>query len=253
MIEKTCKIKGCETKVVNRGLCARHCLQERGSLMKNDKDKCVNAKCEKKPVEGGLCEEHNEALKEVATEDLHNESEELECSKCGKDASECQFNRKKGKCYSCVAKDRYTDKKAGKSKPKDKPSGSSLPDAAAVKDQASEKNPRSGNGRGTNRDVVDAVSSSATASSIGEGIKEGGIGGVCNEIKHMLFEKNRLYGNSAFNPIRVFSKAGKLEQLNVRIDDKISRLMSGQLDDKEDVIKDLIGYLILLLVAQREG
>ena len=32
----------------------------------------------------------------------------------------------------------------------------------------------------------------------------------------------------------------------VRLDDKLSRLQSGQCDDDEDVILDIIGYLILL-------
>lgn len=72
----------------------------------------------------------------------------------------------------------------------------------------------------------------------------------CREIENMLLEKNRKYGNSALQPIRIFSKADKTEQLKVRIDDKLNRLLSGQMDEDEDVIKDLIGYLILLLIAQ---
>lgn len=72
----------------------------------------------------------------------------------------------------------------------------------------------------------------------------------CREIENMLLEKNRKYGNSALQPIRIFSKADKTEQIKVRIDDKLNRLLSGQMDEDEDVIKDLIGYLILLLIAQ---
>lgn len=74
----------------------------------------------------------------------------------------------------------------------------------------------------------------------------------CSEITNMLLEKNRKYGNSALQPIRIFSKADKIEQIKVRIDDKLNRLLSGQMDEDEDVIKDLIGYLILLLIAQEE-
>lgn len=66
----------------------------------------------------------------------------------------------------------------------------------------------------------------------------------CDAIKNMLLEKNRKYGNSMFKPKRIFSKADDLEQINVRIDDKLSRIMSGQVDDDEDVELDLIGYLI---------
>ena len=53
-------------------------------------------------------------------------------------------------------------------------------------------------------------------------------------------------GNSAIQPTRIFSKASDEEQIMVRLDDKLSRLQSGQCDDDEDVILDIIGYLILL-------
>ena len=47
---------------------------------------------------------------------------------------------------------------------------------------------------------------------------------VCDYIKNMLVDKNRRYGDSAINPIRMFSKLNPVEQINVRIDDKLSRL-----------------------------
>ena len=74
----------------------------------------------------------------------------------------------------------------------------------------------------------------------------------CDSIKEMLLEKNRKYGNSALEPIRLFSKATAKEQILVRLDDKLSRLQNIQADDTEDVIKDLIGYLLLLRIAERE-
>lgn len=74
---------------------------------------------------------------------------------------------------------------------------------------------------------------------------------VCEEIKEMLLAKNRKYGNSALEPLRIFSKAETLEQINVRIDDKLSRVKSAQADEDEDVELDLIGYLILKRVAKR--
>jgi len=37
----------------------------------------------------------------------------------------------------------------------------------------------------------------------------------------------------------------------VRLDDKISRLLRGT-DDQEDTVMDLIGYLILLRIAERK-
>ena len=77
---------------------------------------------------------------------------------------------------------------------------------------------------------------------------------MIEEIKEFLLTKNTQYGDSALNPIRIFSKADKSEQLKVRIDDKLIRLMQGNasLESDEDVIKDLIGYLILLLIHLRE-
>lgn len=73
----------------------------------------------------------------------------------------------------------------------------------------------------------------------------------CNRIKEMLLEKNAAYGDSALSPVRVFSKAGPVEQILVRLDDKLSRLRAARADDQEDVVLDLIGYLILLRIAQR--
>jgi hypothetical protein len=72
----------------------------------------------------------------------------------------------------------------------------------------------------------------------------------CDAIKAMLLEKNAAYGNSALNPLRVFSKADSAEQIKVRIDDKLSRLARGSAAG-EDTIADLIGYLILLRIATR--
>lgn len=74
---------------------------------------------------------------------------------------------------------------------------------------------------------------------------------TCDEIKAMLLEKNRAYGDSALNPLRVFSKADPVEQIKVRIDDKLSRIVRGS-NAGEDVILDLIGYLILLRIATKE-
>lgn len=75
---------------------------------------------------------------------------------------------------------------------------------------------------------------------------------VCDGIKKLLLDKNKKYGNSALEPVRVFSKASPVEQLLVRIDDKLSRISKGVGIDAadEDVIDDLIGYLVLLKVAK---
>lgn len=79
---------------------------------------------------------------------------------------------------------------------------------------------------------------------------QGRIAAVCDEIKTLLLEKNRKYGNSALNPRRIFSKADTIEQLNIRIDDKLSRIATLDDPNDEDTEADLIGYLILRRVAR---
>ena len=52
--------------------------------------------------------------------------------------------------------------------------------------------------------------------------------------RELLIHKNRQYGNSALEPVRICSRASTVEQLLVRID-------------------DLRGYLILLEIARRRA
>ena len=74
---------------------------------------------------------------------------------------------------------------------------------------------------------------------------------VCDDIKELLIHKNRKYDNSALKPNRIFSKCSATEQLLVRIDDKLNRIMKGAglLATDEDVVNDLIGYLVLLKIS----
>lgn len=73
---------------------------------------------------------------------------------------------------------------------------------------------------------------------------------ITDQIADLLIAKNKAYGDSALNPVRVFSKSDRVEQLNVRIDDKISRIQRGTDFEDEDTERDLIGYLILKLIAK---
>jgi hypothetical protein len=75
----------------------------------------------------------------------------------------------------------------------------------------------------------------------------------CHDIAHMLIKKNISYGNSALEPVRIFSKTGPREQLHVRIDDKLNRLMKGTDYPGDNDIDDLIGYLILLKIAKSKS
>lgn len=73
---------------------------------------------------------------------------------------------------------------------------------------------------------------------------------VCEDVKNLLLQKNRDYGDSALNPSGVFSKGDVFESLGSRIDDKLMRIQNvGVNDETEDTISDLIGYLILYKVA----
>lgn len=72
---------------------------------------------------------------------------------------------------------------------------------------------------------------------------------VLSEITEMLVAKNKKYGNSALEPLGIFSKLSPEEGLMIRIDDKLKRIKNGSLEkDDEDVVNDLIGYLVLLKV-----
>jgi len=78
----------------------------------------------------------------------------------------------------------------------------------------------------------------------------------CDGIKKLLLDKNKKYGNSAINPKRIFSKQSPIEQIKVRIDDKLSRIQNmgfsiNNSEESEDACKDLIGYLILLRIAEK--
>jgi hypothetical protein len=73
----------------------------------------------------------------------------------------------------------------------------------------------------------------------------------CDALKWMLLEKNKAYGNSALEPVRVFSRASTVEQILVRLDDKLSRLARGSAAE-EDVELDLMGYLVLLRIARKK-
>jgi hypothetical protein len=80
------------------------------------------------------------------------------------------------------------------------------------------------------------------------------IAATMDEIKELLLSKNKAYGNSALEPINIFSKETAIDSLSARIDDKLARIKNVGLNDStEDTLKDLIGYMVLLLIARRNG
>jgi len=75
---------------------------------------------------------------------------------------------------------------------------------------------------------------------------------ILDGILELLEQKNIAYGDSALNPLRLFSRVDAVESLCVRIDDKINRVKNkGITRDTEDSVEDLIGYLVLLQVARK--
>ena len=75
----------------------------------------------------------------------------------------------------------------------------------------------------------------------------------CAFVRDVLLQKNKEYGDSALKPLRIFASSDNVEQINTRIDDKLSRIANqGEKNIKEDTVLDLIGYLILKRIAERE-
>ena len=74
---------------------------------------------------------------------------------------------------------------------------------------------------------------------------------TCDKVKRLLLSKNEKYGDAALNPTRILSKSNSVEQILIRIDDKLNRIQKGVglLGEDEDVVQDLAGYFILLMIA----
>ena len=73
----------------------------------------------------------------------------------------------------------------------------------------------------------------------------------CKDLQDLLLQKNAKYGNSALEPLNVFSEAGAVAGIKMRIDDKLKRIKNaGLVDATEDTLQDLAGYLILLMIAK---
>ena len=54
---------------------------------------------------------------------------------------------------------------------------------------------------------------------------------VTGRVYRMLAEKNEAYGNSALEPINIFSKGDAVESLQARIDDKLARIKNRGVND----------------------
>jgi hypothetical protein len=76
---------------------------------------------------------------------------------------------------------------------------------------------------------------------------------IVDATKDLLLYKNRLYGDSALNPIGIFTKHIKTVPANttsilVRLDDKLGRVKNAP-ELRINDVSDIIGYCTLLLVS----
>jgi hypothetical protein len=91
------------------------------------------------------------------------------------------------------------------------------------------------------------------------------ISAVAHNLGELVVEKNKRYGDSALNPLRIFARhvqplpsatgtdilneIQSYNQILTRLDDKLKRIQNGGELLKNDVA-DVMGYLILLCVHQ---
>ena len=73
----------------------------------------------------------------------------------------------------------------------------------------------------------------------------------CQLLEDLLVRKNDAYGDSALEPLGVFSSANASSGIKVRLDDKLKRIANaGLIEDTEDTLIDIAGYIILLMIAK---
>lgn len=75
---------------------------------------------------------------------------------------------------------------------------------------------------------------------------------VCDLLSKHLIGKHRSYGATALYPIQIFGRGHAVEGLQVRIDDKLSRIKNNPSAYDEDAVLDLMGYLVLLRLAKED-
>jgi len=73
----------------------------------------------------------------------------------------------------------------------------------------------------------------------------------CDEIRDLLLEKNRSYGNSVFDKGVLF-EVEPMYAIQARINDKLNRIKSKSSYLSENDLMDLTGYFILLQVLRDE-
>lgn len=74
--------------------------------------------------------------------------------------------------------------------------------------------------------------------------QEATIESVCDGLKEFLLAKNKNYGNSATEPLNIFSDLPNMDRMKCRMDEKLSRIKNSDIDRINDYV-DLLGYLVL--------
>lgn len=226
---KTCKSCGREMRIIGRGLCGN----------------CYNAEKEAGTLDKNYPRINRKDAKELIT-----------CAEC----SEKRPLLARGMCAACYNRINYHKNKAKPAAPtqrnteieKAKTTGAKRVEQAKEnlrKNLDRKKEDRAQNLVGTAHQTQDKT---ATAAAQPQPAFVGALRQVLNEIETLLLQKNAAYGNSALEPVRVFSKADPVEQLRVRLDDKLSRLMRGHEMQGDDTETDLLGYLVMLKIAQKQ-
>jgi hypothetical protein len=76
---------------------------------------------------------------------------------------------------------------------------------------------------------------------------------VCDSLQRLLKTKNKNYGDSAINPLKIFSAIEPGDEICIRLDDKLGRIKSAAEQGKrlrKNDVADLAGYLVLLLIKK---
>lgn len=73
----------------------------------------------------------------------------------------------------------------------------------------------------------------------------------CDEIRDLLLEKNKSYGNSVFNKGVLFD-VDPIYAIQARINDKLNRIKNKETYVSENDLMDVTGYFILLQVLRAD-
>jgi len=72
---------------------------------------------------------------------------------------------------------------------------------------------------------------------------------ITGSLNSLLKYKNENYGDSALNPIKIFSDLDADDSIAIRLDDKLGRVKNSKALRKND-IGDILGYLVLLCASK---